>query len=281
MNWVSYQELHSDIADFATRLPPDLAGVVGVPRSGSMVASILALLRHVHLSDAETFARTGKFYSPGRRLRIPAPASGQKVLLLDDSSIGCQSIDSAEKMIRRSGRHDTFEVIRAALYVTPEAAERLDVYHRVVHVPRIFEWNWYACRRLRHSMSDIDGVLCRDPPVVDDDGPEYENALRNAEPLHLLRYPVRSLITCRIERWRTVTRDWLSRYGVVAKRLLMHPAPSAEARRKQGGYGQWKGRHYGRSACTLFIESSAAQAPVIARTARKPVLCLEDKRLYQ
>ena len=280
MNWVSYEQLHADIADFAATLPSDLVGIVGVPRSGMMAASLLALFRHVHLSDAETFARTGKFYTPGLRLRLTAPASGKKVLLLDDSSIRCQAIGAAEKEIRKSRRCDGFELIRAALYVTPEAAQRLDVHHRVVHMPRVFEWNWTTHQNLGHWMSDVDGVLCRDPMVFDDGGPEYEKALRHAEPLYLTRHTVRTLITCRIEPWRAVTRQWLRRHNVVSRELIMHPAPSAKARRKQGGYGLWKGNHYRNSRCTLFIESSAAQAPAIARVAGKPVLCLEDKRIY-
>jgi len=99
-------------------------------------------------------------------------------------------------------------------------------------------------------------------------------------PLYLPRRRVRSLITCRLARWRSVTREWLARYGVVAGELVFHPAPSAEARRQQGQYGRWKGEHYRNSGCTLFIESSAAQAAVIAQAAGKPVLCLENKRMY-
>jgi uncharacterized HAD superfamily protein len=280
MNWISYRELHEEVADFAARLPADLAGVVGVPRSGLMAASLLALFRHVHLSDVETFSRTGKFHTPGSRLATPAPTAGAKVLLLDDSSIRCRAIGSAEKKIRESPRCDGFELLRGAFYVTPEAAVRLDVYHRVVPLPRVFEWNWMAHQNLGRWMCDVDGVLCRDPAVFDDDGPEYEQALRRAEPLYLPRHPVRTLITCRIQRWRSVTRQWLRRHGVIVSELIMHPAHSAEARRRQGGYGHWKGNCYRTSPCTLFIESSAAQAPAIARAAGKPVLCLEDKRIY-
>jgi len=280
MSWVSYAQLHADVPLFSASLPVDLAAVVGVPRSGVMAASLVALHRHVPLSDAETFARTGGFYTPGLRLRTTKPPKEGKVLLLDDSAITCRSINAARRQIEQSERCRRFELICGAVYVVPEAASRLDVFGRIVPMPRVFEWNWLASQQLETWMCDVDGVLCHDPPVFDDDGPGYEAALRDAVPLYLPRRRVRSLITCRLARWRSVTEAWLARYGVVAGELVFHPAPSAEARRKQGRYGLWKGEHYRASGCTLFVESSATQAPVIAQAAGKPVLCLENKRMY-
>lgn len=279
MNWISYAQLHADVSSFSATLPPDLVAVVGVPRSGVMAASLLALHRHVHLSDAETFARTGGFCTPGLRLTARPPTAG-KVLLLDDSAITCRSINAARKQIRRSERCGGFELICGAVYVTPAAVQQLDVSCRIVPMPRVFEWNWLASQQLETWMSDVDGVLCYDPAAFDDDSPRYEAALRDAVPRYLPRRPVRSLVTCRLARWRRVTEDWLARYGVVARELILHPAPTAEARRKEGRYGQWKGEHYRKSPCTLFVESSAMQAAVVAQVARKPVLCLENNRMY-
>ena len=279
MNWVSYAQLHADVTSFSATLPRDLAAVVGVARSGVMAASLVALHRHLPLSDAETFARTGGFYTPGMRLRARPPADG-KVLLLDDSAMSCRSINAARRQIDRGGRCGKYEVICGAVYVTPAAARRVDVFSRIVAMPRVFEWNWLASQQLASWMCDVDGVLCYDPPVFDDGGPKYEAALRDAVPRYLPRRRIGSLITCRLARWRRVTEDWLARYGIVARELILHPAPTAEARRKQGRYGQWKGEHYRKSPCTLFVESSAMQAAVIARVARKPVLCLENNRIY-
>lgn len=281
MNWVSYAQLHADIAAFSAALPPNLVGVVGVPRSGLMAASLLALHRQLPLADAETLARTGGFYTPGLRLRNVSPPRGGKVLLLDDSAITCRSIAAAHRLVKQSERCQGFELTCGALYVTPTAAQRLDVFCRIVPMPRVFEWNWLAHQNLAQWMSDLDGVVCCDPPVFDDDGPAYQAALRDAVPLYLPRRPVRALISLRLRRWRSLTQQWLARHRVVALELILHPAPTAKARRKQGEYGRWKSEHYRKSPCTLFIESSAGQAAVIARVSRKPVLCLEDKRIYQ
>jgi uncharacterized HAD superfamily protein len=272
--------LHSDVPAFSMRLPAGLVGVVGVPRSGLMVASLLALHRHVHLADADTFARSGGFYTPGARLAAFAPSAG-KVLLLDDSVLSCRSIDSAERRIREGGRCGRFELIRGAFYAAPAAAERLDVFCRVVPMPRAFQWNWLAHQHLGQWTSDLDGVVCRDPAVHDDDGPQYEAAIRNAAPLYLPQRPIRSVITCRVERWRAITEDWLRRHHVQAQELILHPAPNAQARRRQGNYGRWKGEQYRRSPSTLFIESSARQALAIAEVSQKPVLCLENMKVYQ
>jgi orotate phosphoribosyltransferase len=280
MNWISYADLHADVVSFSAALPRDLAGVVGVPRSGLMAASLLALHRHLPLADTDTFARTGAFYAPGLRLGDTPPRDG-KVLLLDDSAFTGRSIDRACEQIRQSGQCSRFEVLRGALYVVPAAAGQLDVFYRIVAMPRVFEWNWLAHQHLPQWMCDLDGVLCRDPPVFDDGGPAYEAAIGDAVPLYLPRRPVGALVSCRLERWRPTTEAWLRRHHVAARELILHPAPSAEARRRRGHYGRWKGEHYGASRCTLFVESSALQAPAIARVAQKPVLCLEDKRLYR
>ncbi len=246
-----------------------------------MAASLVALHRHLHLSDAETFARSAEFHSPGSRLSNAAPPTGGKVLLLDDSAIRCRSINAARKGITESGRCGRFELMCAALYVTPAAAGQLDTYWQIVQMPRVFEWNWLAPQHLQEWMSDIDGVLCRDPVVFDDDGPEYEVVIAKAVPLYLPRRPIHTLISCRLKRWRFVTEQWLAEHGVAAGELVLHPAPPAEVRRRQGQYGRWKGEHYRNSPCTLFIESSAIQAPLIARTALKPVLCVENMTMYQ
>ena len=110
MNWISYAQLHADIVSFSATLPADLVAIVGVPRSGVMAASLLALHRHIPLSDAETFARTGRFYTPGPRLGAGPPTEG-KVLLLDDSALTCRSIDAAQTQIHESPRCRPFDLI--------------------------------------------------------------------------------------------------------------------------------------------------------------------------
>jgi uncharacterized HAD superfamily protein len=131
------------------------------------------------------------------------------------------------------------------------------------------------------AMLDIDGVLCVDSPVFDNDGPEYVAAIENAVPLHLPRVPVGALISCRLERWREQTESWLKRHGVKYGRLILSSYPTAADRRRQCNYGRYKGEQYRDCGATLFIESSSDQAPEIARVSGKPVICLGDKGVHQ
>jgi len=278
-NWISYEDLHRDGARFAAALPADIGGIVGVPRSGLLTACIVGLHRHLPVADVETFCRTGEFYRPSQRLRETPPAKRPRVLLLDDSIFSGRTMGAAVAKIRAS-RPET-PLVRAAVYAAPGSQRHIDLFHRVVAMPRVFAWNWLASAHLGEFLSDIDGVLCYDPGVFDNDGPQYQDALRHARPFYLPRQPVGGLITCRLARWRNITRDWLARHGVRYGKLTMYPAATADERRARGGYGQWKGEHFRRSQFTLCFESSRHQAPAIAATSGKPVVCLENGKLYK
>jgi len=277
-NWISYADLHRDTARFANELPADVGGIVGVPRSGLMAACLLGLHCHLPVADVETYCRTGGFYSPSQRLREVPPASRPRVLLLDDSIFTGRAMSAARSKIRQAAAGTPLAT--AAVYAAPGSRGKVDLCGRVVPMPRVFAWNWQASAHLHEFQFDIDGVLCRDPSVYDDDGPQYQAALRDGRPLYLPRRPVGGLITCRLTRWRETTRAWLVRHGVRYGQLVMYPAATADQRRARGHYGAWKGDHYRRSKCSLFFESSKQQAPAIAATSGKQVVCLDDEKLY-
>jgi uncharacterized HAD superfamily protein len=129
-------------------------------------------------------------------------------------------------------------------------------------------------------MFDMDGVICTEPAAFDDDGPEYQNALKNAAPLHTPSVEIHTICTNRLEKWRRITEDWLTQYGVRFKNLVMQQYPTAARRRQKSHPGKYKGEHFKKSGCTVFIESSAAQSAVIAKVAGKPAISLEDRRVY-
>jgi hypothetical protein len=85
----------------------------------------------------------------------------------------------------------------------------------------------------------------------------------------------------RLEKYRKITEEWLTANGVDFGRLAMSPCSSPDERRSSCDYGEHKGRLFADSPMKFFIESSAVQAPRIAAVSGKPVICIENQKVYQ
>src|SRR3990167_9606945 len=98
MNFVSYRELIQDTDNLCSRNPQwrHLAGVVGIPRSGMIPATQIAMRYNLPLVDLHTFLNmSGRFY-PSREGQQYGSRTGSKgILLVDDSSWSGNSLLSA------------------------------------------------------------------------------------------------------------------------------------------------------------------------------------------
>lgn len=281
MSYITYAQLAKDVQVLARKLPRsligDLAGVLGVPRSGMLPATMLANHFHLPLSDTYSFCTTGWLPRGGSRL-AGFSSIGNTLLVVDDSIHTGTSMSASLAVCRDSFSQYTF--VSATIYRCPEKQAPVDYYALDVAKPRYFEWNLMQHPDMNSFMLDLDGVLCYDPTVFDDDGPEYVKSISEAQPFHTPRFPIHSICTMRLEHRREVTEKWLADYGIKYERLIMVGLDTANKRRRILDYELWKGEHYKRSDARLFIESSAMQGEGIAQVSGKPVICLEDNRLY-
>jgi orotate phosphoribosyltransferase len=268
MNFVTYAELVRDSVALARKLPRDTCAVLGIARSGMIPATIIAQELGCRLGEVDAFLDGGKLLRWGRRCDWELPDG--PVVVVDDSLYDGGAIGRAwDRMIRKGyGRGG---VHYAAVYVAPGKEDKVEFWERAVPAPRLFEWNWRH-GGLGNAYVDLDGILCVDPPVFDDDGPNYQRALIHAEPLPIPRGPIGAIVTGRIERWRTETTLWLSQHGVPYAGLMMAPFATAEERR---GYGvtRWKAETYEASDAYLFVESDQIGARHIHAATGRPVLC--------
>ncbi len=271
MNFVSYAQMVKDVVNWSSSLPLDYDVIIGVPRSGMLPASILALHRNVALADIHTFARGGTFEGGFRDQH----QKRRKALVLDDSILSGRSMEAARKQLAEL---EGWKVDYAAVYGTA-GADR--VFYRHLAIPRIFEWNMLHSYWAKHACVDIDGVLCRDPTRQEnDDGPLYLNFMRSVAPRHRATVELHTLCTGRLEKYRMQTVDWLSRHGIAYKHLIMHPARSKQERMQLHDHAVRKAEHYRRSGCKLFIESSDIQAKEIRKRSGKPVICTDTMVIY-
>ena len=278
MNYRSVATLSRAITHWLDRLPKDWDLVVGIPRSGMLPASLMALHLNVPIADFAGYL-SGRILDSGRRgPGRETERRCKKVLVIDDSVNTGGQIEQARKRVAEAGITD--EVHFAALYVTPGSEHHVDHWYEQIESPRVFEWNIMHHSLLLSSCLDIDGVLCRDPSEKEnDDADAYLAFLESAEPKFLPSVPVGWLVTSRLEKYRSQTEAWMVRHGINFRELIMMQAKSKDERIASGSHAQHKADAYAQTGADLFIESSVIQAVEIASRTGKAVFCTETMEL--
>ncbi|ATX64672.1 phosphoribosyl transferase-like protein [Roseinatronobacter bogoriensis subsp. barguzinensis] len=284
MEFKSYADLEADVVRMLPNLPRDLDLIVAVPRSGLVPASMIALHLNLPVTDLEGLFDGRLIASGHRKLRKSVSETDEtplKVLIVDDSvGTGAQMREIRAELERRALPH---RIQIAVIYATPTGAPLVDFYGKTVPVLRhFFAWNVMHHSAINQWCVDIDGVLCRDCTLEEDDEAErYARFLHSAEPLYLPTSRIGWLVTGRLEKYRAVTETWLHKHGITYDKLIMHPADSNAERKANGGIGHFKGNFYKSIDSGLFIESCAWQAKDIANASGKPVLCMETRSMIQ
>ena len=271
MNYRSINDMNNAILNNMHRLPRDLDLVVGVPRSGLLAANLLALLSNIHLTDLDSYIE-GRTYTSGSTKSAGmrnTRSDRRKVLVLDDSIETGAAMTKARERVELVRNED--EVLFAAVYGSRPHHQETDIVLETVPQPRLFQWNFMHHRLLEKSCVDIDGVLCFDPKQEEnDDGPAYIKFLTDARPLYSMTYPIGTLVTSRLEKYRAQTEAWLTAAGLKYGNLIMLDLPSMAERQRLGAHGSFKASYYRKSNAVLFIESEHRQSVRIAQESGKP-----------
>lgn len=276
MRYVTITELSDIIRRNIWKIPHDIDLVVGVPRSGILPASMIALYLNANLGDIENLLED-RYFSIGRTRRYMMKHQEiKKVLVVDDSVLSGGSMFEIQKKLEPlSSKYDI-------TYLTPisssHGTQYVDIYFEIIDEERIFEWNLFHHDSLTKACFDLDGVFCCDPKV-DDDGEQYIHFLETAKPLFIPTAPIGTIITCRLEKYRKQTEAWLSKYNINYKELVMLDMQTKAERLKWGKHGEYKGKYYKASDSNLFIESSYRQAQTIAKISHKDVICIETNSI--
>ena len=239
---------------------------MGIPRSGLLAASLLALHLNVPMTDVEGLV-AGRVLQPGPRYGAGVTGLLDKptnILVVDDSVLFGRQLQTVKERIGAAGLPHT--VRYAALYRSGVRA-RCRLLLRDRGDPPVLRMEPHAPPPgyLSKTCMDIDGVLCRDPtPAENDDGPEYQRFLQGADRRYLPSAPVRWLVTSRLEKYRRATEDWLAANGVEYGELMMMGYPDMAARRAANAYASFKAE-ITRNGRDPFVESSAKLAAEIAR----------------
>lgn len=239
---------------------PEIAGhfdrLVGCSDEAMVAARLLAL----HLRLPLEQLRTNEVVGAG-------PLGSERALYVE------LAVDDA------NGHHPSLSSTKAkrfAVYATAGAESRFDLVGECVPSRPFFEWNFLEREGLERVCFDIDGVLCEDPTEdQNDDGPIYSAFLANARPLHRPIGRAGWLVTSRLEKYRSLTTEWMAQQGIEYGELHMIDLPNKEARQAARCHGTFKAEVYGSVDAELFVESNPGQAWEIAQITGKPVFCVD------
>lgn len=284
MNFRTYEDLSRIINNNLYKIPKDIDLIVGVPRSGLMAASIIALHLNLPLTDTDSLLE-GRIYNSGRTKTrenwIKKPEEARKILIVDDSSASGTALEQVRKQLKKLKYQD--KLIFLIVLVTEETKDLPDMYFDICPLPRMFEWNYMHHAKLEQACVDIDGVLCQDPTEEEnDDGEKYIDFISNVKPRVVPTRKIKYLVTTRLEKYRKYTEEWLNKNNIQYENLIMLDLPSKAERIKLGNHGKYKGEQYKNLSDTIiFIESNEHQAQVIANVSGKDVFCVDNSKLYK
>ena len=277
INYRSFADLSRDVRKWCRDLPKDIDLIVGIPRSGMLVANLASLILNIPYTDLCGFCE-GRFIDTGKRGKerkdSVSMAKVRKAFVVDDSVGSGSALCEAKERVESAGLQG--KTIYGAVYVAPGRHKDVDYLHEVLPFPRVFEWNVLNHCILSNSCMDIDGVLCRDPSEKEnDDGPRYVKFIEEVDPLVTPTYRIGYLVTCRLEKYRKQTENWLRNHGILYDELIMMDYPDKESRIKAGSHGSFKADAYKETGAALFIESSHRQSVEIAQNSGRSVFCTE------
>lgn len=272
MNYRSIASLNRLVLKWQCQLPRDFDVIVGIPRSGMLVANLLALHLNLPMTDVEGLLNERLITFSGRSKKIDM-REPRKVLVVDDAiSTGRQLTKLKQRLADAMLPH---EIRYAVAFAKPGTESMVDYVGEQLSDPQLFEWNMMHHPVLLGSCLDIDGVLCEDPAKeADDDAECYQRFLETAAPMVIPTMPVGWLVTARLEKYRKQTEQWLARHGIQYRELVMWDLPGRSTRESAQSHGEYKANVYRATNADLFIESSATQAIEIADLSGKQVFCM-------
>jgi adenine/guanine phosphoribosyltransferase-like PRPP-binding protein/uncharacterized HAD superfamily protein len=278
----------SDIPiDCINNLIPKIANanikcIVGVPRSGMVVASICAVLLNKPLYTLSSCGNTlikcsSSTSSGGKRMKSHSEVQG-KILFIDDTCYTGKEI----RRVRKKYPNNKY----ACLYCTPESKKFVDFYGLELARPHYLEWHFFNSYFTETAMFDLDGIFCPDvPDDICEDEKLYVDFISTVEPIDF-RIPrsnmCMSIVTARLEKYRAITETWLKNNNIRYNQLYMYPFDkSFRDASFIKNVSKYKGDIFLKSRAKIFIESDDLLAKKISvYTQGKTVVCPNSGEIY-
>jgi uncharacterized HAD superfamily protein/adenine/guanine phosphoribosyltransferase-like PRPP-binding protein len=278
-----FQNFSDVIRQNIYKLSDDVDVVVGIPRSGIIPAYIIAGYLNKRVCSINEFINEYAL-DGGDRVKFEKENTARlkKVLIVDDSIYSGRSILEIKRKLEKFDTNK-YEFKYCAIYARSGFNKLIDYYFKIINETRLFQWNYLNHSVAQDSCYDLDGVLCIDPADwQNDDGEKYINFILNAKPLFIPNYEIHSIVTSRLEKYRSQTVEWLAKNNVKYKNLYMMNLATAQERRALGNHAEFKAEIYKSLKDTiLFIESNPQQAKKIADLSGKQCICATTDEMFE
>lgn len=266
--FVTLNELVAWTNEWLKSFPTTYDIIVGIPRSGLLVASIIALKLGKPITTPELFIKDHVWMSK----LMDKKGEYKNILLIDDSLTSGGSMKESFQLLCSHCKN--INITKAVLIVTEKSKDLVDLYYKIIPHPRLFEWNLAHAKKEKLA-SDMDGVICENcPPGVDSDEELYINWIKKAKPYLIPTFEIDIILSNRLEKYRTKTEEWLAKHGVRYKELILWNINSKQERK--GKYAQNKIEVLLRKKPDIMWESSFSQSNQIWKTTKIPVLCFDE-----
>ena len=256
----------------------NLKGVLGIPRSGMLPASIIALWLNLPLYKMNSLSHEFEVMSAcsesgGLRMKDREISDG-KILVIDDTIFAGIAIADTREKIKE-------EVIYAVVYAHPDSLDKVDLFGRELDPPHLLEWHFFNSNHVTRALFDLDGIFCPNVPYDKCRNEEaYIEYIKNVEPLYhrIPNKPCHGIVTARLDKYRDITEEWLERHGIRYGSLEMYPTEKEEIRDRNHiqEAASFKSEHFMASSAHFFVESELPEAIIIRSESGKFVICPEE-----
>lgn len=272
-NYLNFNMVNAIIANNCHLIPQDIDLIVGIPRSGLIVSTLMAEYTNLPSTDLFSYLNGVENYKLNQGSYAPSTSisTAANILLVDDAMGYGITMERAKMMILQ--KCPTIHVTTCVPFVESYSINKVDIYFMVMK-DQFFPWSVIK-RGISDAMVDIDGVLTEDVPAqFDDDGSAYINFLTNQRPKIRPDRKINTLVTGRLAKYRDITVNWLNSHNVQFGELIMCPLTTKQER-DRSDMGRFKGEIFAASSCPLFIESDFKEASTIKiMNTNKPVYCM-------
>lgn len=285
MHYRSLKDLASTTLASVRLIPDDVDLVVGLPRSGLLAASVIALQLNLNFCSVQSYLdnrplERGRTRCP-RNPRLRFPKDARHVLILDDSVDSGASLGAIRPQLREAAAGNDQQVTFAAVYASPRGRQQVDLHFETIDHPQSFEWNLLHRPIVERFCVDLEGVLYTGPGGGSiEDVKLLRGRPQDTAPSARTSYPIGHLVTTLPEKYSDRIRTWLRHHDLEFGRIHHTAARYAP-------YPRWKrdaiakGRLYrGLFDSFLYVTQSAEQAREIARQSAKSVLALESQEVF-
>ena len=245
--------------------------IIGIPRSGLMIASMIAVKLGKSLSTPDAYIKNMTWKSKN----IPNNTV-KKILLVDDSVALGNTLLNYHTLVKEFD--EKVVVDRGALFIREHGMNKVDEFHGVIPEITMFQFA-LTHQKLGSVGFDMDGVLCDDCTLeIVSDNVKYLDFLKNVKPKIIPIYKIDYIITSRIEKYRDLTEEWLKNNGVQYEKLIMW---NTEDRSKESFCSwEYKSNMIDKLNLDYFIESNSYEAEPIWELTGVPTIATDKMILF-